>query len=148
MVITAPVEPEKTFAGHWVLLVERDVQGLVAETRLLESFGMGVQTAADVDEALETLREEPGCSLVLLATLMSERNTCDTIMEIRGDEQFGALPLVIIGSSADEAAQARYLEAGADGFLTKPVERAGLEGMLKALLRDDGGVEQRQRQTA
>ena len=41
----------KTFSGRGVLLVERDVSSLVGETRLLESFGLGVQTAADADAA-------------------------------------------------------------------------------------------------
>jgi signal transduction histidine kinase/CheY-like chemotaxis protein len=141
-----PAIPEQTFAGRWVLLVERDVTSLVAETRLLESFGLQVQTAADADEALETLREESGCSLLLLAELVSMPNTCDTIKAIRDDEHAAALPLVVIGSSEDADTSARVLNAGADGFVPKPVTRTRLEAVLTATLAAGRG--QGRQQTA
>ena len=87
------------YAGHWVLIVERDVAssggGL---TRMLESFGLRVQTAADLDEALETLQEEgwlrPGpagrtwCRLAIPVIRFKA---------IRLDAPGGTLPLVVIG---------------------------------------------------
>jgi CheY-like chemotaxis protein len=137
---------ERPFSGHWVLLVERDVQGLVAETALLESLGLRVQTAVDADEALETLQEDRECSLVFLATLMSARNTCDTIRAIRGNEQFRQLQIVVMGAAADAQEQVRFLAAGADGFVTKPVDRDQIEALLGARLA--AAPEQIQRQTA
>jgi CheY-like chemotaxis protein len=142
----APPVPDRTFADRWVLLVEREVTGLVAETRLLESFGLRVQSAADADEAIETLREEPGCSLVLLAELMSVPNTCDTIRAIRGDAQVGGIPLVVIGSAEEPDLSARFLNAGADGFVSKPVVSTRLEAVLTAML--GSGAEQGKQKTA
>ena len=126
--------PERTFGGRWVLLVERDVTSLVAETRMLESFGLQVQTAADADEAQETLQEEPGCSLILLAELVSKSYTCDTIKAIRDDAQFSELPLVVIGNSEETDTSAQFLKAGANGFVPKPVARSRLEAVLTATL--------------
>ncbi len=134
-VVSPPVPVEQAYPGHWVLLVEREVRCLVTETRLLESFGLRVQTAADADEALETLREEDRCSLILVAELVSVRNTCDTISEIRGDEQFGTVPLVVIGRTGDAEARAQFLRAGAGDFIFQPVERVGLEAILTTCLR-------------
>jgi CheY-like chemotaxis protein len=135
LAVEAPAgEPpgEQPFAGSSVLLVERDVQGLVAETALLESLGLRVQTAADADEALETLQEDPECALLLVATLMSAENTCDTIRAIRNDEQYRQLQIVVMGPAADAPEKARFLAAGADGFVTKPVDRDGIEALLAA----------------
>jgi len=125
---------EPPFAGHWVLLVEREVQGLVAETALLESLGLQVQTAADADEALETLQEERECALVLLATLMSAENTCDTIRAIRADEQYRQLQIVVLGSPSDAPDAARFRAVGAEGFITKPVDRDEIVALLGARL--------------
>lgn len=136
----------RPISGHWVLLVERDVQGLVAETALLEALGLRVQTAADADEALETLQEESECSLVLLATLMSTGNTCDTIKAIRGNEQYRQLQILVMGGPTDIPEKARFLAAGADGFVTKPVGRGQIETLLSAELA--APPDQRQRQTA
>jgi signal transduction histidine kinase/CheY-like chemotaxis protein len=125
---------EPPFGGHWVLLIEREVQGLVAETALLESLGLRVQTAADADEALETLQEEGECGLVLLATLVSAENTCDTIRAIRGNEQYRQLQIVVMGTPADMPEQDRFLAAGADGFVAKPVKQDEIEALLSARL--------------
>jgi len=143
-----PGEPqvEETFAGHWVLLVERDVQSLVTATSLLESLGLGVLTAADADEAVETLQEEGNCSLLLLAIQVSAENTCDTIRLIRSDERYRGLPIVVVGNAEDVAHRARFVAAGADGFVTKPVDRGDLKAALAANLVTPS--ENRQRQTA
>ena len=133
---------EETFAGHWVLLVERDVQGLVAEIALLESFGLRVLTAADLDEALETLQEEGPCSLLLLATPVSAEKTCDTIRFLHGGQRF---PIILVGE--EEAQRTQHLVACTDGFLAKPVERGELESLLVQTLGEPA-AENRQRQTA
>ena len=131
-----PLEPsvDRSFAGHWVLLVEREVQGLVTETALLESLSLRVQTAADADEALETLQEDPDCALVLLATLMSVENTCDTIRAIRSTEQFRQLQIIVIGTPANAPEDACFRAAGADGFVAKPVDRDEIAALLSAKL--------------
>jgi len=143
-----PIEPlaEQTFAGHWVLLVEREVQSLVTTTALLESFGLGVLTAADADEALETLQDEGNCSLLLLAAKVSAEHTCDTIRLIRRDERYRGLPIVVAGNVEDAANRTRFGAAGADGFLTKPVERGELKAVLAETLA--APIENRQLQTA
>jgi signal transduction histidine kinase/CheY-like chemotaxis protein len=142
-----PIEPpdERPFAGHWVLLVEREVQGLVAETALLESLGLRVQTAADADEAIETLQEERECALVFLATLMSAENTCDTIRAIRDNEQYRKLQIVVLGTPDDASDVACFRAAGAEGFITKPVDRKEIAALLSMKLAPSPG--QRQRQT-
>jgi signal transduction histidine kinase/CheY-like chemotaxis protein len=122
------------YAGRWVLLVESDAASLVAETRMLESFGWRIQMAADAEEARETLREEAGCALVLLAEMVSVANTCDTIKAIRLDAPAGTLPLVIIGRFGEAQARDSYLEAGAQDFVAKPVTRSRLGAVLAANL--------------
>jgi signal transduction histidine kinase/CheY-like chemotaxis protein len=143
--LIAPVT-DRPYAGRCILLVERDVRSLVAETRLLESLGLRVQAAADADEALETLQEEADCALILLGSLMPGQNTCDTIRAIRGGGQFGTPPLVVIGSTADEEARTEVLGCGADAFVAKPVAREELEAVLTAAL--GASEEHRERQTA
>lgn len=123
---------ERPFAGHWALLVEREVHSLVAETALLESLGLRVQTAADAEEALETLQEEPACALVLLAILMSTGNTCDTIRTIRRHGHARQPGILVMGAPEDAPQSAVFRAAGADGFITKPVDRDELAARLSA----------------
>ncbi len=128
------VAKSSDYAGRWVLLVESDAASLVAETRMLESFGLRIQMAADAEEARETLREEDGCALVLVAEMVSVANTCDTLKAIRLDAPAGTLPLVIIGRFGETNARDSYLGAGAHDFVAKPVTRSRLAAVLAANL--------------
>ena len=136
---TPAADPAQCFQGHWALLVERDVQALVAMTAMLEGLGLRVRTAVDLDEALETLQEEGPCGVVLLATLVSARDTCDTIRAIRSDQRYREIPVVVMGGKAD---QTQIQQCGAPTplhFLKKPVTRAELQPLLGTLLEAMSG---------
>ena len=135
--------PAQCFQGHWALLVERDVLALVAMTAMLEGLSVRVRTAVDLDEALETLQEEDPCGVVLLATLVSARDTCDTIQAIRSDQRYREIPIVVMGGQAD---QTQLEQCGAPAplhFLKKPVARAELEAVLETLLEARSGEKPR-----
>lgn len=119
---------------QWVLLVERDAASLVAEAQMLESFGLRIQMAVDTEEARDTLREEPGCALILLGEMVSPANTCDTIKAIQTDAPSGQIPLVVIGRSIEAETQSCFIKAGATDFIAKPVTRARLKVVLTAIL--------------
>ncbi len=125
---------DANYADLWVLLVERDVQSLVAITVELEELGLQVQTAADEEEALETLREEHDCSLLLLAGALEASDTCATIKRLRQGANPADLPIVVLGH-LDTAEQRRCLEAGACCFLAKPIEPTALANIIHASLR-------------
>jgi signal transduction histidine kinase/CheY-like chemotaxis protein len=135
--------PTLEIGNHWVLLVERDVQCLVTATSELEALGVRVQTAADADEALETLQEERDCALLLLAASASAAESCATIGRIH-EEAAGSVPPIYVIGDLSEAQRRRCLAAGADGFLTKPVDRGALAALLHGTVTlgkaDSGGL--------
>ena len=131
------------WAGHWALLVERDVQALVAMSTLLEDLGLRVCTAVDLDEALETLREEEPCTLLFLATLVSARDTCDTIQAIGSDSRYTQVPVVVMGAAADRLQFDACGLPEAVRFLEKPVSRDRIEALLEELLGARPGERQR-----
>lgn len=122
------------YADQWVLLVERDVQSLVAITAELEDLGLQVQTAADEEEALETLREEHDCSMLLLAGCLDADDACATIKRLREAANPTDLPILVLGE-LDSAEQSRCIEAGACCFLEKPIEPAALANLIHGSLR-------------
>ncbi len=126
------VPKEKQFAGRRALLVEREVNSLLVETELLESLGFQIETAADGEEAQETLQEEPDCTLILIAEHLSPEATCDTIRAVRSSFQ---LPLVVLVNRDNREDHRRYLSAGADDLIAKPISRTQLEAVLTRLFR-------------
>jgi len=119
--------------GHWVLLLERDVHSLVAIAAQLETLGVRVQTAADGDEAMETLQDERDCALLLMAPAASQLESCDTIRRVRSDARLKDLPIVVLGD-IDQAQRHQCIEAGACGFLAKPIATDALRLMLEEAL--------------
>jgi len=138
-----PVHDGGQWKGRWILVLERDVPSLLAVTALLEASGLRVQTAANAEEVLDTLQEEADCALVLMSVLMSVANTCATIEGIRGYERYRDLTIVVMGVRADTPEAERLRAAGADGFVTKPVDRNAVAAFLGAR-----SSEQTERQTA
>jgi signal transduction histidine kinase/ActR/RegA family two-component response regulator len=140
----APIPPENSpFTGHRVLVVDDDLQNLLALTPQLEAWGFEVVAAGDGREAIDTLDEDQSFSLVLMDIMMPELDGYDTIRYIR--EKMGLRNLRIIVLSAKDAAQDRKssLDAGANLFIAKPVEPEKLKSLIENQIT---GANRRQQQ--
>ena len=121
------------------MIIDRDAQCLVHLAGLISAHGLAVQSAGDLDEALETLREEPkGCLLVLLAARVSARETCDTIIRLSKENQAQAIAVAVMGDALAEAQSDACRAAGALAFLPTPVAPAALQAVLAALPTSGG----------
>jgi len=108
-------------AGDRILIVDDNAVNLKLMRVLLTGEGYAVRTAADAEEALVTLREFaprlvvmdiqlPGMDgLALTRKLKTDPDTSDTII----------LGLTAYAMKGDEQ---RVLEAGCDGYLSKPID--------------------------
>jgi signal transduction histidine kinase/CheY-like chemotaxis protein len=125
------------YSGHRILVVDDDLQSLLALTPQLESWGFDVVAAGDGQEALETLSEDQDFSLVLMDILMPEMDGYDTIRHIR--EKMGLTNLSIITLSEKNTAEDRKqsLDAGADAAIAKPVKAEHLKRLFDRQLADE-----------
>ncbi|MEJ2424582.1 MAG: ATP-binding protein [Candidatus Thiodiazotropha sp.] len=128
----APLQGQP-FSGQRVLLVDDDIQSLLALTPQLEAWGYEVIAAGDGIEALDTLDEEGDFDLILMDLMMPELNGYDTIRRIR--EQLELKDLSIIAMSAHDTAGDRTAstDAGADAFVPKPVDPQQLMAQINHL---------------
>jgi signal transduction histidine kinase len=126
--ITAP------FSGHRILVVDNDLQSLLALTPQLETWGFEVIAAGDSQEAIETLNVEQDFSLILMDIMMPEQDGYDTIKHIR--EKMGLTNLGIIVLSTKNTAEDRSnsLNAGANEILAKPVDTEHLKLVFSTYL--------------
>lgn len=130
------------------------VDDLPANVKLLADLltvkGYTVMTAANGEEALAQIASEPP-DLVLLDIMMPGINGYDVCRAIRADPALGILPVVLVTSLDPGQERIKGLEAGADDFLTKPVNQAELLARVKSLLRIKSlydEVERRKRELA
>ncbi|MCB1461998.1 MAG: response regulator [Nitratireductor sp.] len=134
------LRPGETLMRHRVLLAEdNEINALLART-VLERAGQAVTLAGNGREAVNAFRRAAragrGFDLVLMDMHMPVIDGVDAIRAIRGfEERTGAPATHILALSADEQMGTReeISQAGADGFLAKPVAPARIVDILRQL---------------
>ena len=106
-----------------ILLAEDNVINQKVACRLLEKQGHQVVVACNGREALSILEREP-FDLALLDIQMPEVDGLETARVIRARERSGTvhMPLIAVTAHAMNGDKERCLEAGMDGYLTKPIQ--------------------------
>lgn len=90
--------------------------------------------AANGTEALALARSEQP-KLILLDMMLPDISGIEVCRLLRADPRTQHIPVVIITATGDRASRLRALEAGADEFLTKPLNEVILLARIRSLLR-------------
>jgi len=93
-------------------------------------------SAADGQKGVELIEKEVP-DLVLLDSSLPDIDTLDLVNKIR---EFSDVPLVILSDVGTDMDGARYLEAGADNYVTKPLSPIYFLAKIRSLLRRTQGI--------
>ncbi len=116
-----------------VLIADDDPQGVELLEAYLASTEYDVRTAADGDETLRQVREwKP--DLILLDVMMPKISGFQVCKHIRADAAIRGTGILMITALDQPSDVDRAVEAGADDFLTKPINKAELLRRIRALL--------------
>lgn len=131
-----PVEdlPDQVLNGVEVLLVEDNDIGRKLAERLLQRYGCRVTSARNGREAIEFVRKRR-FDMVLMDLQMPEIDGLSATRWIREqDRQLNRrTPILILSANARPLDRMRAMEAGADAYLTKPIDSRELRLALQAL---------------
>ena len=117
-----------------ILVVDDTPKNVKLLEDLLTAKGYGVVTAASGREALTQLENEKP-DLVLLDVVMPEMSGYEVCCKIRENPATRILPIVMVTALDPGEERVKGLDAGADDFLTKPINRAELLARVRSLLR-------------
>jgi CheY-like chemotaxis protein/class 3 adenylate cyclase len=143
---TAPLAVSPACDGH-VLVVDDTPQNVKLLADVLRARGYRVSTAASGQEALAAIAADPP-GLVLLDVMMPGISGYEVCRHLRGDERTSLLPVVLVTALDAVEERVKGIEAGADDFLTKPVNQAEMLARVRSLLRIRALHETVERQTA
>jgi CheY-like chemotaxis protein len=113
---------ESALAGTKILVVDDDRRNLFAMTALLKRGSADVVTAESGSDGIAALNQMPDIDIVLMDIMMPDMDGYDTMRAIRAIDRFRALPIVVVTGKIVTGERERCMEAGADGYVPKPVD--------------------------
>jgi putative two-component system response regulator len=124
-----------------ILVVDDDpiIVGLL--TRMLARDGYEVLTARDGVEALDLVATHQP-DLVLLDVTMPRMDGFAVCRRLKENEQTALIPVTMLTGLDDQDHRRRGIEAGADDFLTKPIDQTILKARIRTQLRLKGLIDQ------
>ncbi|OMF85769.1 response regulator receiver protein [Paenibacillus sp. FSL R7-0337] len=126
--------PESAFAGKSILLVDDDMRNIFALSSVLEGYNMEISFAQNGREALEHLETHPGVELVFMDIMMPEMDGYETMEHIRRNPGYDQIVIIALTARALEEDRVKCLEAGANDYISKPINTTQLVRVLKLWL--------------
>lgn len=109
-----------------ILLVDDNALTRMLNARILQKEGIQHLEAVDGQEALNTYKDTPGIDCILMDLDMPVMDGFDSIRAIRKwekEHRTPPCPILVLTAQRTEEDEAASMDAGADGFLSKPTSR-------------------------
>ena len=103
-----------------ILIVEDNELNLKLLRHVLGVRGYRTVEARSAEEALELVRAEPP-QLVLMDIQLPDLDGVEALHRLRGDARAATIPIVALTAQAMQGDRERFLAAGFDGYMSKPV---------------------------
>ncbi len=121
-------------ASYSVLVVDDTASNRMLYGALLTRAGYTVRAAASGADALRQIEDEQP-SLVLLDFMMPGMDGAEVLSRLRKNRLTSELPVVVLTASVASDDIERALVAGADDYITKPVDSRILLTRIKSIIR-------------
>lgn len=118
--------------GKRILIVDDSKINLKVANQILKPYQFDVVLAESGYEALE-LMESKTFDLILMDIMMPKMNGVETLRRLKEIEGFN-LPVIALTADAIEGTDEKYLKAGFDAYLSKPIDKYHLDKVLKKFL--------------
>ena len=119
-----------------ILVVDDDAMSRRVLGQLLSAAGYNCRVCKDGAEALDTIHEKPP-SVLLLDFDMPGPNGAEVLRRLRSDQDpaVAQIPAIMLTAHGSEQSEVSCLQAGADDFVTKPVNSSVLRARIETQLR-------------
>jgi signal transduction histidine kinase/CheY-like chemotaxis protein/HAMP domain-containing protein len=120
--------------GKHVLVIDDDARNVFAITSSLELHGIEVTHASDGRQGIDVLLANPETDLILTDIMMPGMDGYATMTAIRQMPEFESLPIIAVTARAMPSDREKSLAAGANDYVTKPVDTDELMACMERWL--------------
>lgn len=117
-----------------ILIIDDDARNIFALSAVLKAKGYVCLSAGDVREALQVMAQEEGIKVVLLDMMLPETDGYEALPAIKAIEKYKGIPVIAVTAQAMAGDRERCLRAGADGYVSKPVDIDELIRLMNVLI--------------
>jgi CheY-like chemotaxis protein/signal transduction histidine kinase/CHASE3 domain sensor protein len=128
------VHSENVFVGKKILLADDDMRNIFALSAVLEDSGFSIVIATNGKEAIQKLEETENIDLVLMDVMMPEMDGIEATRNIREMNRWPDLPIIAVTAKAMQGDREQCLAAGANDYISKPVDIDKLLSLIKVWL--------------
>ena len=125
-----------------ILVVDDEPVNQKLIENLLEVMGHSPEFANNGFEALEKIKS--GFDLVLLDIRMPGIDGIEVVRRIRGNPESDNIPIIMITVLDDKQTRIEAIQAGANDFINKPIDRLEFQVRMESLLKNERGPERYQ----
>lgn len=120
-------------AKHILLVEDDDTNRKLV--RIVLGDGYRISEAVSVEQALDLLQHEKP-DLLLLDIRLGDGSGLDVIRAVRADPAFDQVPALAITAQAMKDDESRFLAAGFDAYLSKPIDTRRLPETVARFIRE------------
>jgi CheY-like chemotaxis protein/signal transduction histidine kinase/CHASE3 domain sensor protein len=120
--------------GKKVLIVDDDMRNIFALSSALQGYDMNVEIAGDGEEAIAKLGEIEDIDIVLMDIMMPKMDGYEATRYIRKQSKWARLPIIALTAKAMKDDREKCIEAGANDYITKPVDIDRLLALMQLWL--------------
>ena len=123
--------------GKRILLVDDNKLNLKVATKLLQPYELEVVEVSSGKECLEILEKDTDFDLILMDDLMPEMSGTECLDILKKIERVDGyyIPVVVLTANAVSGMKEKYLNAGFEDYLSKPIDKYELDRILKKYLK-------------
>lgn len=114
-----------------ILIIDDDPRNVFALNAVLKARGYQTLTANNAAGGIRILEEGKKVSIVLLDMMMPDMDGYEALGVIKANAKLEGLPVIAVTAQAMSGDRERCMAAGADGYLSKPVNIDLLVRLLK-----------------
>jgi len=114
-----------------ILIIDDDSRNIFALSAILKAKGFFTRAASGMKEAFALLQNDASVAVLLLDMMMPDMDGYEAIDRLKAADDYRHLPVIAVTAQAMTGDRERCLAAGADAYVSKPVDIDLLVGLLK-----------------